>query len=374
MLRYHLVPRDAVGIDMSAVVNALTDFELEGGKIEEANAVRSRSAASSCERDVELSEYGRDAEVVFLGTGSAIPSKHRNVSAIYLRCARSASKAASTGPGMLLDVGEGTVGQLYRTFGVETPSVLEQLHAIWISHPHADHHLGLPHLLHERRKFVSEPLVLMAPWPVLRWLGEYVAIDDGARGTYIQVESSWIRRRDAPHPAADRLRDRLGLSECWNVRVVHCPNAYGLIVRSTAGWSLCYSGDCRPSPELVREARLTSILIHEATFEDEYYDDAVAKKHSTVSEAIGVGRDMRAHRTILTHFSQRYITGPALDDSIASKVVVASDFMHMSFPQLLWAPLLMPVVRSIFAAREAPTEPYPDVYPYLNEGSKVSSS
>lgn len=363
MLRYTLVPRGALGLDMSAVSDAGVDFELDKASIERAHAACSRVSLASHERDVELSEYGRDAEVVFLGTGSSIPSKHRNVSAIYLRCAKGSCAAA--GPGMLLDVGEGTVGQLYKTFGSATPSVLTQLHAVWISHPHADHHLGLPCLLYERRKYVAEPLVLMAPWPVLCWLGEYGAIDDGARGTYVQVESSWIRRRDVPHPQAARLRDCLGITECWNARVVHCAHAYGLVVRSVSGWSLCYSGDCRPSPELVREARRVSVLIHEATFEDEFHDDAVAKKHSTVSEAISVGRDMEAHRTILTHFSQRYIEGPTLDESTASKVVVASDFMHITLPQLLWAPRLMPVVRRLFAEREAPADTYPELYPYL---------
>jgi ribonuclease Z len=41
--------------------------------------------------------------------------------------------------------------------------------------------------------------------------------------------------------------------------------------------------------------------------------DAVAKKHSTTSEAIGVGLAMEARRVILTHFSQRYQKIPVMD-------------------------------------------------------------
>ena len=52
--------------------------------------------------------------------------------------------------------------------------------------------------------------------------------------------------------------------------------------------------------------------MHEATFDDELKFEAIAKKHSTTSEAIGVGVAMRARRVILTHFSQRYQNIPSM--------------------------------------------------------------
>ena len=54
------------------------------------------------------------------------------------------------------------------------------------------------------------------------------------------------------------------------------------------------------------------MLLHEATFDDELKSDAIAKKHSTTSEAIGVGVAMEARRVILTHFSQRYQNLPSM--------------------------------------------------------------
>ena len=56
------------------------------------------------------------------------------------------------------------------------------------------------------------------------------------------------------------------------------------------------------------------MLIHEATFDDELHADAVAKRHSTISEAIGVGVRMRARSVILTHFSQRFSKMPSMED------------------------------------------------------------
>jgi len=56
-------------------------------------------------------------------------------------------------------------------------------------------------------------------------------------------------------------------------------------------------------------------LVHEATFENELREDAVLKKHCTVSEALQIGKKAKAKNIILTHFSQRY---PRIqDDSVA---------------------------------------------------------
>lgn len=78
---------------------------------------------------------GKDAEIITLGTGSALPSKYRNVSSTLLRVPGYGS--------YLLDCGENTLGQLKRIYTPdELAEVLRDLKLIWISHLHADHHLG----------------------------------------------------------------------------------------------------------------------------------------------------------------------------------------------------------------------------------------
>jgi ribonuclease Z len=56
--------------------------------------------------------------------------------------------------GVLLDAGEGTLGQIRRRFG--TAGMAEQIYPnlkmIFISHMHADHHLGLRLVLEDRLK------------------------------------------------------------------------------------------------------------------------------------------------------------------------------------------------------------------------------
>ena len=62
---------------------------------------------------------------------------------------------------VLFDAGEGTFGQLMRTFGSDATQpenawqVLRELKCIFISHAHADHHVGLAKILAMRKKVRS---------------------------------------------------------------------------------------------------------------------------------------------------------------------------------------------------------------------------
>ena len=109
------VPRDVLELARAAREAIITESETAGAGVQ--------------------SLPSQDAEIVFLGTGSALPSKYRNVSATLVRVPGYGS--------YLLDCGENTLGQLKRVFTpVELAEVFRDLRLIWISHLHADHHLG----------------------------------------------------------------------------------------------------------------------------------------------------------------------------------------------------------------------------------------
>lgn len=81
---------------------------------------------------------------------------------------------------MLLDCGEGTYGQMVRFFGPEkVDEILANLNAVYISHLHADHHIGLVGVLQGRQKAIEQqklyrdPLLLFAPKQILAWLSFY---------------------------------------------------------------------------------------------------------------------------------------------------------------------------------------------------------
>jgi ribonuclease Z len=50
-----------------------------------------------------------------------------------------------------------------------------------------------------------------------------------------------------------------------------------------------YSGDTRPCDRLIEAGKHATLLIHEATLEDDMKAEAISKKHSTTAEAVEVG-------------------------------------------------------------------------------------
>ncbi|XP_041015141.1 tRNase Z TRZ3, mitochondrial [Juglans microcarpa x Juglans regia] len=116
-----------------------------------------------------------DLEIVLLGTGSSQPSKYRNVSSVYINLFSKGS--------LLLDCGEGTLGQLKRRYGVEgADNAVRGLRCIWISHIHADHHTGLARILALRRNLLEgvphEPILVVGPRQLKKYLDAYQRLED----------------------------------------------------------------------------------------------------------------------------------------------------------------------------------------------------
>ncbi len=118
-------------LDTAAVLKETPEDVLELAKAAREEIASESMAIGSSEKSLP----SQDAEIICLGTGSALPSKYRNVSATLLRVPGYGS--------YLLDCGENTIGQLKRIYNPpELAEVLRDLKLIWISHLHADHHLG----------------------------------------------------------------------------------------------------------------------------------------------------------------------------------------------------------------------------------------
>jgi len=76
-----------------------------------------------------------------------------------------------------------------------------------------------------------------------------------------------------------------------------------------------FSGDTTPSDELVKAGQGATLLIHEATMADDQTELAAMKQHSTIGQALDIGKRMKAKNILLTHFSQRYPKIPVLNPS-----------------------------------------------------------
>lgn len=334
-----------------------------------------------------------DMEITFLGTGSSQPSKYRNVSSIYINLFAQG--------GMLLDCGEGTLGQLKRRYGVSgADEAVKSLRCIWISHIHADHHTGVARILALRSKLLKDvphkPLLVIGPRPLERFLNAYSTLEDldmqflDCRHTLkpsveallgdnvtesatSQLENTMFapgsrmenynRKPASPRDtsALANLKEVLhesGLEILHSVPVLHCPQAFGVVLRAKEkvssagkaipGWKVVYSGDTRPCPALIDASRDATVLIHEATFEDGMKDEAIAKNHSTTKEAIAVGTSAGAYRIILTHFSQRYPKIPVFDEVDMHKTCIAFDLMSVNLMDLPVLPKVLPHLKLLF--------------------------
>ncbi|GAC99145.1 potential tRNA 3' processing endoribonuclease [Pseudozyma hubeiensis SY62] len=307
------------------------------------NKIKSNSAVGSMSIPPE-----KDILVTTLGTGSAAPSKYRNVISTLIQTPSSGT--------ILLDAGESTYGLLRRKFGCrrdgtaaesgallpqDVDDILREMRVLFISHIHADHHIGLIRLLLERRKLQprpDQPLYLVGTGFVHNYLEEYEQIEKlGLDEDVIFVLNDHLDHHTGvdPNPSGDdvpsaaavnghsrgqqearqqhlahvqAIKKLTGLSHIHTARVIHRgSHCYGLVVRhSTEKWSVAYSGDTRPAPELIAAGKGCTLLIHEATLEDGELEMAIGKGHSTFGEAIRVGHEMGAQNILLTHFSQRY--------------------------------------------------------------------
>ncbi|KAL5019028.1 hypothetical protein ScPMuIL_004750 [Solemya velum] len=275
-------------------------------------------------------------EVLFLGTGSSVPNKIRNVSCIVVH----------TDPDtcVLLDCGESSAAQIFRHYGSQADAVLQKIKAIYVSHMHADHHLGLFGVLSERQRALAKsgkpltPILLLAPIQLNRWLQFY--------STHIEVLKEHIRliplqkmlphKREVSADFYETVLQQLKLKEFRPVEVDHVPNSFGIALTHNDGWKLVYSGSgC-------------DLLIHEATMEDDLIEEAKFKKHSTTSEAIDIGMQMNAGFILLNHFSQRYHRIPVFNDNFSEKVGISYDNMRIRLSDLQILPYFIEPLKALF--------------------------
>jgi ribonuclease Z len=268
-------------------------------------------------------------EIVFLGTGSGIPSKNRAPPAIWLQY----------GPDcMLWDCGEGTQRQL-----MAARLSFMKLSRIFITHWHADHWAGLIGLMQtmnmegrkaplhihgpDAERFVGDLLDLDYWGPRFRIVPENVPYDGSEITSVFETREYEILSIPAEHtvPAvAYSFREK----EKWNVDIKKAESLFGLrqsplvgrlkkkgeithkgkrIKLGDVGYrkpviKVAYTGDTRICPNIEALSRDSDVLIHDSTFMEESEN----RMHSDVKSAARMARKAGVRNLVLTHFSRRY--------------------------------------------------------------------
>ena len=79
--------------------------------------------------------------------------------------------------------------------------------------------------------------------------------------------------------------------------------------------------------------------------------DARYKNHSTMGEALEVATEMKARRTLLTHFSQRYSKADSLRHETAdgqeNSVLLAFDLMRVKLGDFQKAACFIPAIQKL---------------------------
>ena len=294
-------------------------------------------------------------ELVFLGTSSAIPTSHRNHSAIVLK---------AFGEVMLFDCGEGTQLQLSRA--KISPM---KINKVFITHFHGDHILGLPGIIQSMAfRGRKEPLHIFGPKGlvemvnIIRNFGYFSLtfeiymheVDEGiifeeenykisclkmnhtvlnfAYSVYEKRRPKFIREKAIAlgiKPGPDFGKLQQGIPVEVENEIIKPEQVLG---EERKGRKIVYSGDTSPSLDMIQFAKCADILIHESTFEDKYGDKAFEMGHSTSTQAAEIAKKANVKKLILTHVSTRYKTSDLLETEakdIFENSKVAEDFMQI---------------------------------------------
>jgi ribonuclease Z len=297
-----------------------------------------------------------DLDVVFVGTAGSAPTARRGLPATLVR---------RGGERLLFDCGEGTQRQLVRSVG------LVELDAVFVTHFHADHFLGLPGLLKTFALRGREaPLHVYGPPGLRRMVGAFgpvmgkptfeldfaeleppaeiagdgyrigaFEVDHGVPSLgYALIEDERPGRFDEDRaralgvqPGPDFGRLQGGETVSANGKEVQPEEVLG---EPRRGRRLVLTGDTAPCEMTRVVAAGADLLVHEATFSEEEADRARETRHSTARQAAELAAESEVGLLALTHISPRHPPAVLEEEARAvfPRTVVPRDFDRVEIP------------------------------------------
>jgi ribonuclease Z len=295
--------------------------------------------------------------VIFLGTAGSFPTVNRSLPAIAIQRDNEL---------FLFDCGEGVQRQMF----IAQIGFRYKL-KIFITHMHGDHILGLPGLLQTMSLFrFPQTIHIYGPQGLCEFLEAIVKtlkfhltfpveVEEVGEGLVCETDEYMVHAIWSEHKVPNLAyalieKQRTGKFYPEKARSLDIPEgpmwsklqrgeevilsngrvipAKEVIGPQRPGRKIVYSGDTKPSSNLIQFAKDADLLIYEATFDDNLSERAEENGHSTPSQAAFVAKRAKVKRLVLTHIGSRY------DDSFIllkqaqrtfSKVMIAEDFMEL---------------------------------------------
>lgn len=271
-------------------------------------------------------------QLIFLGTGGSWPTVKRNVTSLAVKRA---------GEIILFDCGEGT----QRQFQKSQLSYMQISH-LFITHFHGDHFLGIPGLIQTMQlNDRKEPLHIYGPEGMMTLLNqllrlgyfkptyeiiahelssgerinldgyviETLAMDHGIPTlAYALIESERPGKFNKPKALSLGIPEGPMFSKLQKGTAVTLQN--GTIISPSMvlgpprrGRKIVFSGDTRPTENMISFAQNADVLIHEATFTSDLEETALNYGHSTAAQAAQIAKKANVTSLYLTHISPRYL-------------------------------------------------------------------
>jgi ribonuclease Z len=280
-----------------------------------------------------------DLDVVFLGTGGSIPSARRNTACVLVR---------RGGERIMFDCGEGTQRQMQRSTG------LVNVDAIFITHLHADHYLGLPGLLKSwELQERDHPLEIYGPpglislfdsmERIIGRLGYPIELGELNRGERIDRDGYAIAPFDVSHrivangyalaeeerpgrfdPEAARALGVDSGPDFGRLQAGEAVEAGGAVVtpaqvmgEARPGRKVVITGDTEPCDATREAAEGAEVLVHDSSFMTSERERAAETGHSTAAGAAELAAAAGVGILALVHISSRHFVPDVLAEARA---------------------------------------------------------
>jgi ribonuclease Z len=254
------------------------------------------------------------SQILMLGTGTPIINAAHSGTSIGILV---------RGSLYIFDAGPGVERRLLEAVAKGTK--IDTIPAVFITHLHSDHTLGLPALVYYHGPNASfrrgGPLTIYGPPGISAMMGHINAAwaDDRAARTQTQTDTSSWQVRGADVAAGVVYRDSNVVVKAFEVPHKPWPHAFGYRVE-TPDRVIVISGDTRPSDAIARECAGCDVLLHEVysavglpkapPLMQRYHPSA----HTSTYELAEIAAKAKPKLLVLYH--QIYVGGVSDDDLV----------------------------------------------------------